>query len=57
MNCFFESFPVHCRERIISTVVETMSNTDTRQIENQIRPQGREKAAKRLAGGMVVYVR
>ena len=44
------------RERKISTVVRTMSNTNSRQIENQIRPQGRENAAKRLAGGMVVHV-
>lgn len=42
---------------MISKVVETMSDKDLRQIENQIMPQRREKEATRAFWGMIIYVK
>ena len=48
---------MHCRGGRISRAVEAMGDKDLRQIENQIRPHGRKKEARRPFGGMViVYV-
>lgn len=37
--------------------MEVMSDKDLRQMENQIRPHGRKKEARRPFWGMVIYVR